>query len=217
MSAPPRSRAVRSRLDWRRSAWPAAQLLLRHSPGFRPGPISVVVTAVGLAVADAAYRMVGATIMPGGALDELAHVLTTLLMLWALAPSSGKGLGIAALGASVAIDLDHVPDRLGYQWLTAGTARPYTHSLLTIALIIFAAFCVRRPRDVLFGAAFGVAVHLFRDLAEIGSGVSLLWPISDHAFSILHGVYIGAMAGITTVALLRASSRPALQSNHRQM
>ena len=52
-----------------------------------------------------------------------------------------------ALISSVAIDLDHIPGRLSVGWLTAGTPRPYTHSLLTIAVVLVSAWVLRRRRE----------------------------------------------------------------------
>jgi len=43
--------------------------------------------------------------------------------------------------------------------------------------------------------ALGLAIHLFRDLAETGSGVAALWPLSDHSFSLAYGLYLTVMAG----------------------
>jgi membrane-bound metal-dependent hydrolase YbcI (DUF457 family) len=116
------------------------------------------------------------------------------LVLWALGRTACRRFLIPALIASVAIDLDHVPGQLGAHWLTAGTPRPYTHSLLTIVVVLGVALVGRRRRDVALGIALGLAIHFFRDLSEPGSGVALLWPWSDHSFSLPHGSYVASMA-----------------------
>jgi membrane-bound metal-dependent hydrolase YbcI (DUF457 family) len=108
----------------------------------------------------------------------------------------------------VAIDLDHVPDRLGYDFLTQGTPRPYTHSLLTVAVVLLLAACWRRRRDPLMGVALGLAIHFFRDLAEHGSGVALLWPISDYSFSLPHAAYLAAMAICAAIVVARLRGAP---------
>ena len=111
-------------------------------------PVTLALTTVLLAAADWGTRLAGDTVIPGGPLDELAHLLTTLLFFWALGPRARERFLVPALIASVAIDLDHVPGRLGVDWLTAGTPRPYTHSLLTIAIVLASALVLRRRRDL---------------------------------------------------------------------
>jgi len=162
-------------------------------------PVTLAVTAVLLAGADWGTRLAGDTVIPGGPLDEIAHLLTTLLLFWALGPRARERFLVPALIASVAIDLDHIPGRLGVDWLTAGTPRPYTHSLLTIAIVLASASVVRRRRDLLLGIAIGLAVHLWRDMGEGDSGVSLLWPISDHSFQYPHGAFVAVMAALVLI------------------
>ncbi len=159
-------------------------------------PLTLALAAVVLIAADSSYRLAGNSFFPGGPLDGIAHLLTTLLVFWALWPRAPKRFLVPALIASVAIDLDHVPGELGATFLTAGTPRPYTHSLLTIVIVLAIAWRWRRQRDVLLGVAIGLALHFFRDLAEGGSGVSLLLPVSRHSFHYPHGVYLAIMAAV---------------------
>ncbi len=157
-----------------------------------------------LFAADWAYERAGDSFFPGGALDETAHFLTMLLILWALGPRFCRPhILVPALIASVAIDADHIPGYLGADWLTAGTPRPYTHSLLTVAVIAIAALVWRRRRVVLLAVGLGLIVHFWRDLSESGSGVALLWPWSDHAFTLPHSIYLLAMAAIVGVDVVR--------------
>jgi hypothetical protein len=152
-----------------------------------------------LALSDWGSELAGNTFLPGGPLDELAHLCTCLLVLWALGRGPTERFLGPALVVSVAIDLDHVPGQLGIDWLTAGTPRPYTHSLSTIAVVLVAALMVRRRRDLLLGIAVGLVVHFWRDLSEPGSGVSLLWPWSYRAFQLPHASYVAAMTVIVAV------------------
>lgn len=140
---------------------------------------------------------------PGGPLDETAHLLTTLLALWAIGPNPSRRFMASALVASVAIDLDHVPGELGADWLTAGTPRPYTHSLLTLAAVLGAALAWRRRRELLLGVALGLALHLWRDTSETGNGVSLLWPFSYSAVRLSHAGYLAVMGLVVAVAAYR--------------
>lgn len=166
----------------------------------------MLVCAAIFVVADWADQQAGGSFFPGGLLDEPAHFLTALLLLQALPAGRRRTLAVPALIASVAIDLDHVPQYLGYQFLTVGTPRPYTHSLTTLALLLALALAVRRQRTLFSGLALGVVLHFFRDLAEGngGGGVALLWPLSDHAYSYPHPIYLAVMAGVTLAVLGRA-------------
>lgn len=157
--------------------------------------------------ADWGARLAGDTVFPGGPLDELAHLLTTLLVFWALGAKACKRFLVPALVASVAIDFDHIPGRLGAEWLTAGTQRPYSHSLLTLVVVIVIAGLWRRRRDVAVGIVIGLAIHLWRDMGEGGGGVSLLWPISDHSFQYPHGVFVAAVALFVLIDAARAANR----------
>ena len=183
----------------RRDSW--RQTLLTLSPG------TLALAVIVLAAADWSYTLAGDSFFPGGPLDGIAHLLTTLLAFWALGSRASRRFLVPALIASVAIDLDHVPGELGATWLTAGTPRPYTHSLLTIAVVLAIAVFWRHRRDLLLGVAIGLASHFFRDLGEGNSGVSLLWPFSYHAFQYPHGVYLGAMTVLVFIAAARCATR----------
>src|SRR5689334_490840 len=87
---------------------------LRFSPmqwlpatAMRLSPMRLFVAAALLFVADWGYRRVGASVVPGGLLDETAHLVTTVLVLWALGPTMCQRFMVPAMVASVVIDLDH--------------------------------------------------------------------------------------------------------------
>jgi inner membrane protein len=154
-------------------------------------------------VVDAGSELAGNSLFPGAPLDETAHLLTTLLVVWALGGRACERFLIPALVASVAIDADHLPGRFGADWLTAGTPRPYTHSLLTVAVVLAASIVWARRRDLLLGVALGLTLHLWRDMAESGNGVSLLWPVSRHAWTFRHGAYLVIIAVVVAVDAIR--------------
>ena len=158
---------------------------------------------VALVLADWAFRLVGDSVFPGGALDEIAHLLTTLIVLWALGPRIDDRVLIPALVASVAIDFDHVPAELGHDFLTRGTSRPYTHSLLSIVVVLAVAALWRSRRDVMLGVAIGLAIHFWRDMAEADAGVALLWPFSERSFRFSHTGYLILMALFAVAAAVR--------------
>lgn len=171
-----------------------------------------MLAAGSLILADWGTELSGGSTVPGGPLDESAHFLTTLLVLWALGPRVSRRFMAPALVASVAIDVDHIPDRLGVDWLTVGTPRPYTHSLLTILLVLLGALLWRRRGSVLLGVALGLAIHFARDMAEPETGVALLWPVSHHVFSYAHRSYLMAMGAVVGVASYRCLAGRAVRA-----
>lgn len=114
-----------------------------------------------------------------GVLDEAAHLATTSLALDALAARAGTSFRAGALAASVLIDVDHVPKvLLGWRGLSAGSARPSSHSLPTLAAAVaLARFAAPARREAFRGIAFGLSWHLVRDLTDGSGGVPLLWPL----------------------------------------
>jgi inner membrane protein len=172
-------------------------------PSLRLSARALAAAVVALVLSDWAYRQVGDSVFPGGPLDEIAHLLTTLIVLWALGPRVCERFVVPALVASVAIDLDHIPAELGQDFLTQGTPRPYTHSLLSIAVVLVIAGLWRSRRDVVLGIAIGLAIHFWRDMAEADAGVSLLWPASDHSFTLSNASYLIVMGLFATGAALR--------------
>jgi inner membrane protein len=111
-----------------------------------------------------------------------------------------RRLARGLIAASVLIDLDHIPQYRGAGWLTAGTDRPYPHSLLSLLGSSAAFLALRRtaPQGGASSAALGILIglgaHFFRDLAVPSCGVPLLWPIQRRAFSIPRGVYLASLA-----------------------
>jgi inner membrane protein len=175
--------------------------------------VAILACAALLFLADWGYQRAGDSFFPGGPLDETAHLLTALLLLQVLPGRLRAGITAPALIGSVAIDLDHVPQYLGDNFFTVGTPRPYTHSLLTLLVLLLFALAARSRRNLFLGLALGVTLHFFRDLAEgTGSGVALLWPVSDHAFSYQHSTYLALMVCVVAADLCLAGLKPRLQT-----
>jgi inner membrane protein len=156
-----------------------------------------------------------------GALDEPAHlatgVLVVALLVALLRAPPPLAFVAAALVASMAIDVDHIPQYLGWNGLTEGAPRPYTHSLLTPLVLLLAGLLARgRLRAVALGAAAGVCAHLLRDLAT-ASGVALLWPLGSAGMRIPYWSYLLPLLLIACAlaalgARRRAGGRPAMPS-----
>jgi inner membrane protein len=136
-----------------------------------------------------------------GLFDWIGHLATGVVLIAALRPSRRMAAGI--LLGSLLIDLDHIPAQLGTDILTAGAPRPYTHSLLTPAVVLVAARL--RRSEALLGAAIGLAGHLARDLG--GGDAVLFWPLSEAAQSVPFALYVSllvltaAQAAATPTAL----------------
>ncbi len=173
-----------------------------------PTEALILAMALALLAADQFVLRIGSGELQEGAFDEPAHFLTGALVLAALPRVRSRSFAVGLLVASVAIDLDHVPGLLGYEWITGTTQRPYPHSLLTLALVCVAAVAWPSRRKLLLGAAVGLTAHFIRDLSESSSGVPLLWPWSSHDYTLPHWTYLGAMAGVVVVALARVRRRP---------
>lgn len=103
-------------------------------------PVLLAAVALGFGVAE---RSVPFDLWSTGLLDEISHLATAALGLLVLACviDVPRRFYVAALIASVAIDLDHIPDYLGL--LGDQPQRPVTHSLTTVA--VFAGGCGGQP------------------------------------------------------------------------
>jgi LexA-binding, inner membrane-associated putative hydrolase len=143
-------------------------------------------------------------------LDGPAHAATGLLGLMALGVGFGAPLVLAVLAGSLLIDADHLPHVFGSDILEHGVPRPYTHSLGTIVILLVVAVLVRdrgRRRLILI-ATLALALHFFRDMAEPGGpGVSLLWPLSDHAVKVAYGWYAALLLMLAAIAIGRRMDR----------
>jgi hypothetical protein len=127
--------------------------------------------------------------------DEICHLVTAALIIFAWPALLGRPLGIrlsAALAVSVLIDLDHVPKALfGATFLTSGTARPYGHTVLAVIIpcavaIVFQRFAT--VSNIAWGAALGIVLHLVRDLPT--GGAALAWPASFATVEYPYPLYV---------------------------
>jgi inner membrane protein len=169
------------------------------------GPLLVFIL-----VSDAVMPNPSRHLLAAGALDETAHAATALLFLAALMPMASAGFIRWAVIGSVAIDIDHLPQSvLHAEVITAGTGRPYSHSLLFLAAIVMSAVAASRrgpTRIALLGIAFGVATHLWRDMNG-HPGVPLWWPVSKMAVTVPYWCYAAVLVGCAVEAM-RQHARP---------
>ena len=168
-----------------------------HSRSFTP----LVVFAV-----DALLKRTELPLPVIAALDETAHLATADLLLRALCPRATAPFARAARLGAVLIDLDHVPKYAGWRRLVREEGRPYSHSLPTIAALLAIAAGSAGLRQAALAAAFGLATHLFRDLAD-EDGAPLLWPAVARNVRIPYGIYAATLLVAATVAA-RRTRRP---------
>lgn len=170
-----------------------------------------------IALVDLLRPAVELPLVLDGVLDETAHLATSALLVLAVAGPRAVAarpwpcLGLA-LGSTV-IDLDHTilyTNWFGnFQTFRHEHGRPYSHSLVTILVVLVLAAAARRGsrgRAVLLGGAVGLALHFFRDFSE-GPGVPLFWPATTAALTVPYPWY-GAVVVVSTV-VATARSRAA--------
>jgi inner membrane protein len=154
-------------------------------------------------------------------IDEPAHLATcgvALLVLIAAGAPLSRRFVVAALLASTAIDLDHLPGYLGSHLLMASSMpRPYSHSVSTVVLLVALGLWLRGDRrEIAFGLAFGVAAHLCRDLAT-GPGVPLLWPLSAAAVTVPYAVYAAVLLIAGAAVAVSARRGPRRRPRRRRL
>jgi membrane-bound metal-dependent hydrolase YbcI (DUF457 family) len=166
------------------------------------GPL--LLSAVALAF-DAADRRIPFGVWTTGPVDEVAHLATAALGLIVLARfiDAPRRFYVAALIASVAIDVDHIPLYLGL--LGNQAQRPVTHSLSTVAVFVLAAAGSRRHRTVLAGVATGLVLHFARDIAEGYPGVRVFWPLQDTSWMASYQWFLGMIVVFTAARLVLVS------------
>ena len=128
------------------------------------------------------------------ALDWSAHLAATTLALRVLPPAHADRLAAPALAASVAIDADHLPIAAAMLRGEDELPRPRPHTFLTPALLALAGAR---------GAAFGVAVHLARDLFN-GPGVAVVWPLRPRIVRLPVAVEVLALGALVSAAWRRS-------------
>jgi membrane-bound metal-dependent hydrolase YbcI (DUF457 family) len=163
---------------------------------FRRADFTVAAVLVGTVVAlDLLWGLIAGSTgdLAYALIDEPAHLATCAVALLALAAARGRlpaAFVLAALLASVAIDLDHIPGYLGSGLLGGNQPRPDTHSLLLVFFFVgLGLLPSRRLRPIALGIAFGLATHLLRDLAT-GPGIPIFWPFSSEAFTIPYAGFV---------------------------
>jgi hypothetical protein len=159
-------------------------------------------------LAAVVVTLVGSTWLTLAIWDEFFHVVTALLILGACRVQPASPLFLGTVVGSVLIDIDHLPAELGVTLLGDQVHRPVSHSMTTIAVLLILSALVRgRNRLLLFGVAFGIGTHLFRDMAT--GGVILWWPLTSAIVTIPYHYYALTMAGMLCLSLVTIVGRRA--------
>jgi hypothetical protein len=167
--------------------------------------VGPLLLAAGALAFDAVDRRIPYGVWTTGPVDEVAHLSTAALGLLVLARfiDAPRRFYIAALIASVAIDVDHIPLYLG---LLGGQAqRPVTHSLSTVAVFVAAAAASRRYRAVLAAVATGMVLQFARDIAEGYPGVRVFWPLQDTSWMVGYWWFLGMIVVFTAARVVLVS------------
>ena len=167
----------------------------------------VLLAVVALAF-DAVNRLISYGVFRTGPVDEVAHLATAALGLLVIDcfVAAPRRFYVAALLASVAIDLDHIPS---YLWTGPEVSRPVTHSLSTVVVVALAAWLLPRHRAVLVGVGVGLVFHFARDITEGVPGVRLFWPLGQSAWTGNRVEFIAIVVTLLSVRLAwTAFARP---------
>jgi membrane-bound metal-dependent hydrolase YbcI (DUF457 family) len=182
----------------------------------RPWPITTRTVLCCLGVIALADLLIWRWKVPYGVealFDEPAHLATGLVALAAAGVWFEAPIVLAVVAGSLLIDLDHIPHVFGSNVLEQGIPRPYTHSLGSLVVLVAVALLLRgngAVRRVALVVALALGLHFFRDTAEPGGpGVSLLWPVSDHAVTVGYAWYGAAVAALVAIALARRRNQQA--------
>jgi inner membrane protein len=170
--------------------------------------VTPVLLAVVALAFDAVNRLIPYGVFRTGPVDEVAHLATAALGLLVIDcfVAAPRRFYVAALLASVAIDLDHIPS---YLWTGPEVSRPVTHSLATVVVVALAAWLLPRHRAVLVGVCVGLVFHFARDITEGVPGVRLFWPLDQSAWTGNRVEFIAIVLTLLSVRLTwTAFARP---------
>lgn len=191
----------------------SAAALAARAPHDWPRVLLAPLLVLVVVLVDLLIQWMRPTMAVHGVLDEVGHLATTGVLLAVglrLLTKGGRprlALLLTALACTVLIDVDHVPQVLGWDGLSKGTARPYPHSMATLVLLAAAAAVLpRRVSGFAVAALVGVSAHLVRDLGT--ALVPLFWPLTPSGVQVAHSHYIVLLILLALVDAVLAARRP---------
>lgn len=199
--------AERSTVAIWRSALSRARMCVVDRWVVRPRPIAIAAALAVITLVDILPRD-ELSLLQFGALDEAAHLATVLLVLWSVRLPMPRRLVLAVLLGAVAIDIDHVISISTSFPMQNGAPRPYTHSLLTPAVLVIVSLLMPTAIRVgLVGIALGTLGHFLRDIAT-SDGMLLFWPLSSTTVLLPYQLYAVTVVllAVGSIQRLRAGS-----------
>jgi len=176
--------------------------------------MAVIAPLVVVAI-DCIYGIFSPRLAVAALMDEAAHITTAGLLIVALTNCPSLEFSLAALASSILIDIDHVPMQLGWDVLTRGTPRPYTHSVLSVIIAGILGLTLKLDAGrIARGVSFGVAAHLLRDVAT-GGGVSLFWPVTNRNVHVSYSSYIVLLCLLSVIIVVRNTGK--MSANAREL
>jgi inner membrane protein len=171
------------------------------------GSLLIGVAILPILAIDLYFEQATPRLLTLAVLDELAHVLTAVIVLVAASQWVNRWTVAGFLAGTVLIDIDHIPLLLSTTDFSAVEGRPATHSVFTILILLIPLLSrlIRNStlRYIVVGLSAGVAVHLIRDLAT--GGVPLYWPISGATVEIEYTGYVIACMLLGLIPAFRAN------------
>jgi hypothetical protein len=143
-----------------------------------------------------------------GIADEIAHVLTAVVMLSVFYAIGFRVNWIAAMIGGMLLDADYVLQMEDVVESVAGTGRGAIHTIgPTLAVLVVGAL-IPPLRTLLLSLGIGMLSHLIRDSAT--AATPLMWPVSDYLFHLRYSLYLTFMVACTlvTTGVVALGARP---------
>lgn len=173
------------------------------SVSISPSPSSVRLLSIAMAPALAIImgidlRIRGAEeILVHGFADEIAHLLSALIMLSAVRAVGFRLSWVAVAIGAVAPDIEYVLSRLDMTAPIGDSSRGVMHTLVPGAGILLLGLMLPPLRVFLVSLGLALLTHVVRDAAT--SSVPALWPLTDEYFHLRYAFFLTMVAICATI------------------
>jgi hypothetical protein len=189
------------------------------SVAISPAPTSVLLLAIAMAPAMAIImgidlRIRGAEeILVHGIADEIAHVLTALIMLSALRAVGFRVSWIAVAIGAVAPDVEYLLYRRDMLETIGDGSRGLLHTAVPGLALVLVGLILPPLRPFLVSLGLALLTHVIRDAAT--SAVPAMWPLTDAYYHLRYSVFLAILAVCATVTtgLAVLGPRPSLNGD----
>ncbi len=154
-------------------------------------------------------------ILVHGVADEIAHLLTALVMLAALrAVGMCVNWPVVAVGAVIP-DIEHISAMAGQLAAIGTTGRGVMHTLVPGAMVVAVGLLISPLRVFLLSLGLAMLSHVLRDAAT--SAVPALWPHTIGAYHLRYAYFLAMLAGCATITtgVVALTARGALATQER--